>query len=202
MRKYNLHVLTTGEVADICGVAPHTVSKWYDSGEFPNAFRIPGGSNDRRIPNTDLLAFISRHKIVTNPMWIVDRRVWVVGKCGEVPGIGLAKVEKSEILAAAASIQTPNVFTKYVISCDRGRDMALDLARVVPLYHPTPVIVMSDDTAAVAGVRADFYYHDAIPWREVVEDLLNHNSGRAFIGEPIKKLRKANRAKGQVTKTP
>ena len=27
-------VLTTGEVAKICNVAPRTVSKWFDSGRF------------------------------------------------------------------------------------------------------------------------------------------------------------------------
>ena len=42
-------VFTTGQVAKICKVAPRTVSKWFDSGRLPGAYRIPG-SQDRRIP--------------------------------------------------------------------------------------------------------------------------------------------------------
>src|SRR4051812_28109101 len=38
-------VLTTGEVAKICNVAPRTVSKWFDSGAL-HGYRIPG-SKDR-----------------------------------------------------------------------------------------------------------------------------------------------------------
>ena len=34
-------VLTTGEVAEICKVAPRTVSKWFDSGEL-EGYRISG----------------------------------------------------------------------------------------------------------------------------------------------------------------
>ena len=33
-------VLTTGEVAKICNVAPRTVSKWFDSGAL-HGYRIP-----------------------------------------------------------------------------------------------------------------------------------------------------------------
>ena len=45
-------VLTTGEVAKICNVAPRTVSKWFDSGAL-TGYRIPG-SKDRRIPLNDV----------------------------------------------------------------------------------------------------------------------------------------------------
>ena len=43
-------VLTTGEVARICRVAPRTVSKWFDTGKL-RGYRIPG-SRDRRIVAT------------------------------------------------------------------------------------------------------------------------------------------------------
>ena len=46
-------VLTTGEVAKICNVAPRTVSKWFDTGAL-TGYRIPG-SKDRRIPLTQLI---------------------------------------------------------------------------------------------------------------------------------------------------
>ncbi len=54
-------VLTTGEVAKICHVAPRTVSKWFDSGKL-RGYRIPG-SRDRRIPLDQLVAFMRAHGI-------------------------------------------------------------------------------------------------------------------------------------------
>jgi len=52
-------VLTTGEVARICHVAPRTVSKWFDSGKL-RGYRIPG-SRDRRIPLGQLVQFMRNH---------------------------------------------------------------------------------------------------------------------------------------------
>lgn len=54
-------VLTTGEVAKICNVAPRTVSKWFDSGSL-KGYRIPG-SRDRRIPASELIKFMKAHGI-------------------------------------------------------------------------------------------------------------------------------------------
>ena len=49
-------ILTTGEVARICNVAPRTVSKWFDTGQL-RGYRIPG-SKDRRIPLAQLIRFM------------------------------------------------------------------------------------------------------------------------------------------------
>lgn len=54
-------VLTTGEVAEICHVAPRTVSKWFDTGKL-RGYRIPG-SRDRRIPIEHLIAFMRAYGI-------------------------------------------------------------------------------------------------------------------------------------------
>lgn len=54
-------VLTTGEVARLCGVAPRTVSKWFDTGQL-RGFKIPG-SRDRRIPRESLVRFMRAHGI-------------------------------------------------------------------------------------------------------------------------------------------
>ncbi len=56
-------VLTTGEVAKICNVAPRTVSKWFDSGQL-KGYRIPG-SKDRRIPADELIQFMRLHNMPT-----------------------------------------------------------------------------------------------------------------------------------------
>jgi excisionase family DNA binding protein len=54
-------VLTTGQVARICHVAPRTVSKWFDTGRL-RGYRIPG-SRDRRIPISQLRAFMRAHNM-------------------------------------------------------------------------------------------------------------------------------------------
>lgn len=57
-------VLTTGEVAKICNVAPRTVSKWFDTGQL-RGYRIPG-SKDRRIPLDQLVRFMRAHNMPLN----------------------------------------------------------------------------------------------------------------------------------------
>lgn len=54
-------VLTTGQVAKICRVAPRTVSKWFDTGQL-RGYRIPG-SKDRRIPLAHLVRFMRAYGI-------------------------------------------------------------------------------------------------------------------------------------------
>lgn len=61
MMPFDKDVLTTGEVAKICNVAPRTVSKWFDTGVL-KGYRIPG-SKDRRIPVSQLVRFMKEHGI-------------------------------------------------------------------------------------------------------------------------------------------
>lgn len=70
-------VLTTGEVAKICHVAPRTVSKWFDSGKL-RGYRIPG-SRDRRIPLEHLVAFMRAYGMPLDELEGGQRRVLVVG---------------------------------------------------------------------------------------------------------------------------
>ncbi len=58
------NVLTTGEVAKLCNVAPRTVSKWFDAGQL-RGYRIPG-SKDRRIPVDQLMRFMRAHGLPLN----------------------------------------------------------------------------------------------------------------------------------------
>lgn len=66
--KASKKVYTTGQVAKVCKVAPRTVSKWFDSGKL-KGYRIPG-SQDRRIPAANLLAFLQQHGMPTDAMGI------------------------------------------------------------------------------------------------------------------------------------
>jgi excisionase family DNA binding protein len=71
-------VLTTGQVAKICNVAPRTVSKWFDSGQL-RGYRIPG-SKDRRIPISQLVRFMRAHGIPLNGLDGGTTRVLLVDK--------------------------------------------------------------------------------------------------------------------------
>jgi len=70
------NVLTTGDVARICNVAPRTVSKWFDSGQL-KGYRIPG-SKDRRIPVSELIRFMKAHNMPATMFPVGKIRVLVV----------------------------------------------------------------------------------------------------------------------------
>ena len=76
------NVLTTGEVAKICSVAPRTVSKWFDSGQL-KGYRIPG-SKDRRIPISELIKFMKANNIPTTALSAGKIRILIVGKNGNL----------------------------------------------------------------------------------------------------------------------
>ncbi|KKK56446.1 hypothetical protein LCGC14_3064430, partial [marine sediment metagenome] len=69
-------VLTTGQVAHICNVAPRTVTKWFDSGQL-KGYRIPG-SRDRRIPTNELIRFMKAHHIPTDALEIGKMRILII----------------------------------------------------------------------------------------------------------------------------
>ena len=69
-------VLTTGQVAQICNVAPRTVTKWFDS-EKLKGYRIPG-SRDRRIPASELVRFMKAHNMPTEMLEAGKRRVLII----------------------------------------------------------------------------------------------------------------------------
>lgn len=78
------NVLTTGDVARICNVAPRTVSKWFDSGQL-KGYRIPG-SKDRRIPVNELVRFMKLHDMPTELVPAGKIRVLLVDSNGQISG--------------------------------------------------------------------------------------------------------------------
>ncbi len=82
------NVLTTGDVAKICNVAPRTVSKWFDSGQL-KGYRIPG-SKDRRIPINELMRFMKTHNIPTAGLRVGGIRV-VIADSNEKEAMSLAQ---------------------------------------------------------------------------------------------------------------
>jgi len=78
-------VLTTGQVAKICNVAPRTVSKWFDSGQL-RGYRIPG-SKDRRIPVRQLIRFMKAHGIPLNGLETEETCLLIVDDDHELTGL-------------------------------------------------------------------------------------------------------------------
>jgi excisionase family DNA binding protein len=75
------NVLTTGDVAKICNVAPRTVSKWFDSGQL-KGYRIPG-SKDRRIPVNELIRFMKQNNMPVPALPVGRMRVVIVDSSTE-----------------------------------------------------------------------------------------------------------------------
>ncbi|MCG3131895.1 MAG: hypothetical protein FLDDKLPJ_02705 [Phycisphaerae bacterium] len=78
-------VLTTGQIARICKVAPRTVAKWFDTGEL-HGYRIPG-SRDRRVPIKELVQFMRAHGLPLEAL-SPDRASVVVLDPQEAPDAG------------------------------------------------------------------------------------------------------------------
>ncbi len=112
-------VLTTGEVARLCNVAPRTVSKWFDSGQL-RGYRIPG-SKDRRIPVSSLMRFMKEHSIPMDGLMSGRTRVLVVD--GEAELVDLLK----KVLGEQANYEVKTVSTGFAagIECEKFRPHVL-----------------------------------------------------------------------------
>ncbi len=87
-------VLTTGQVAKICNVAPRTVSKWFDSGQL-KGYRIPG-SKDRRIPLDQLIRFMKAHGMPLNGLDAGTTRVMLVDSKEEMREVIATELNKED----------------------------------------------------------------------------------------------------------
>ena len=99
-------VLTTGEVAKICSVAPRTVSKWFDSGQL-RGYRIPG-SKDRRIPMDQLVKFMRTHGLPLNGLDAGATRVLVLdGDSGvrDAIRVALERMDTLEVFLAESTLE-------------------------------------------------------------------------------------------------
>jgi excisionase family DNA binding protein len=108
------NVLTTGDVAKICNVAPRTVSKWFDSGRL-KGYRIPG-SKDRRIPVNELIRFMKMHNMPTTELSVGKMRVLIVDS-NEDAASALADTLRSragyEVQTVGSNFETGVVAQKF-----------------------------------------------------------------------------------------
>ena len=155
-------VLTTGEVAKICHVAPRTVSKWFDTGKL-RGYRIPG-SRDRRIPLSQLLRFMRAHGL---PMEELDGgtiRILVVDPDADEAGAlarGLGRMERYEVRTAANDFEagmlagkfTPHVILVNVLADSIDAKEILSNLRANPQLAATRVVAL-DGTLTRGQVQA------------------------------------------------
>ena len=145
-------VLTTGEVAKICNVAPRTVSKWFDSGAL-HGYRIPG-SKDRRIPLNQLIRFMKQHGMPLNGLMTGCTRVMIVDDEQDIVEVlekileDEAKYEVEVAKGGFAAGVTAEKFRPHVILLDMnlrdidGREVAKQV-KGNPDLQLTKVIAMS-----------------------------------------------------------
>jgi excisionase family DNA binding protein len=177
-------VLTTGEVAKICNVAPRTVSKWFDSGAL-TGYRIPG-SKDRRIPLNQLIRFMKHHGMPLNGLMTGTTRVLIVDAEHEVVEV-LEKIleddAKYEVEVARTGFSAgaaAEKFRPHVILLDMhlgdvdGREVAKSV-KANPDLQLTKVIAvsgkMTDEEAKslVATGSFDGFLRKPFQLRQVVE---------------------------------
>ena len=177
-------VLTTGEVAKICNVAPRTVSKWFDSGQL-KGYRIPG-SKDRRIPVSNLMKFMADHGIPMDGVMSGKTRVLVVDDERDITE-ALKKVlgeqANYEVRAAANGFEAgiecerfkPHVMLLDLhLGAEGEAKQVADMVRKADDMVMTRIIAMSGkltDGQAV-GLRAqgfDFFLKKPFQVRQVIE---------------------------------
>ena len=109
------NVLTTGDVAKICNVAPRTVSKWFDSGQL-KGYRIPG-SKDRRIPVNELIRFMKQNNMPLPALPVGRMRVVIVDSNTESAS-ELAEMLKAksdyEVKVVKNNFETGTVIQRFV----------------------------------------------------------------------------------------
>ncbi|MDB5327420.1 MAG: putative response regulator [Phycisphaerales bacterium] len=178
-------VLTTGEVAKICNVAPRTVSKWFDTGTL-TGYRIPG-SKDRRIPLAQLIKFMKHHGMPLNGLMTGATRVMIVDDEADIVEVLERILEdeaKYEVEIAKSGFMagiTAEKSRPHVILLDMhlkdidGREVA-KVVKSNPDLQLTKVIAMSGtlgeaDLKSLVGSGFDGYLKKPFNVRQVIQTI-------------------------------
>jgi len=108
------NVLTTGDVAKICNVAPRTVSKWFDTGQL-KGYRIPG-SKDRRIPVSELIRFMKANNMPAPTLPVGKIRVLIVNSNGSAASALADTLQTKgdyEVQTARSNFETGTIAQKF-----------------------------------------------------------------------------------------
>jgi excisionase family DNA binding protein len=178
-------VLTTGEVAKICNVAPRTVSKWFDSGAL-HGYRIPG-SKDRRIPLNQLIRFMKMHGMPLNGLMTGCTRVLIVDEEHDIVEVlekileDEAKYEVEVAQGGFAAGITAEKFRPHVILLDMhlrdidGREVCKHV-KSNPDLQLTKVVAMSgkmtpEDAKGLLASGFDGFLRKPFHVRQVIESI-------------------------------
>ena len=129
-------ILTTGEVARICNVAPRTVSKWFDSGQL-RGYRIPG-SKDRRIPLNALIRFMKNHSIPLDGLMSGQTRVLLVDEKAEI----LEVLEKVLTEQANYEVRVAHSGFSAGLECEKFRPHVILLDMHLPDVNGEAILKM------------------------------------------------------------
>jgi excisionase family DNA binding protein len=176
-------VLTTGEVAKICNVAPRTVSKWFDSGTL-KGYRIPG-SRDRRIPTSELIKFMKAHGIPLEGIASGRTRVLIVDDEREIVDVMeriLTEQTNYEVRTATSGFQAgmecerfkPHVILLDLHIGDNDSRQLTDLVRRHEQLQFTRIVAMSGkltdgQAQGLKGQGFDGFLKKPFQVRQVVE---------------------------------
>jgi excisionase family DNA binding protein len=137
----NGDVLTSGQVATICGVAARTAGKWIDSGKL-KGYRIPG-SQDRRVHLDDLKAFMAAQGW---PAAMIPGDAGLLLAVGAQPHDGFEATGYS-VTHAATAFDAGSAFADgpaaVVVSMDLGRIEAGMIAAAVAA-RGVPCVALTD----------------------------------------------------------
>ena len=179
------NVLTTGDVAKICNVAPRTVSKWFDSGQL-KGYRIPG-SKDRRIPVSELICFMKAHNMPTTPLPVGKIRVLIVDSNNDVTS-ALADTLRTkanyEVQTVLSNFETGAIIQKFaphvlLVSLLAEGIAATDICKSIRAdegLQTTKVIALANqlndsESAALMQKGFDGYISDFADAAEVVRKI-------------------------------
>lgn len=128
------NVLSTGEIARLCKVAPRTVTQWIDNGDL-KGFRIPG-SKDRRVPTDELRAFLKRFNLDGHSTFKTLEDLLLIGVDSETQSSLIELLDQQNICYSVAQnafeaglIMASHIFDCILIDFEMDFKKAADLSR-------------------------------------------------------------------------
>ncbi|MBY0515107.1 MAG: hypothetical protein K2P78_14535 [Gemmataceae bacterium] len=166
--KHGRDILTSGQIAKVCGVAPRTVTKWIDAGRV-RGHRLPG-SGDRRVYAADLLAFL-REAGMRVPPWLEQPlRVAAGVSLADLAGLGDGW-RLADQVGVGEMLSQP--ITHAVVGDEWGVNVSLSIARRLLARHPHArvAVVVSEDAPKVLPDTPCQVYRRPLAWSQLSAEL-------------------------------
>ena len=178
-------IFTTGQVAQICKVAPRTVTKWFDTGQL-KGYRIPGG-RDRRIPAAELIRFMKTHNMPTDQLehdkvriLIIDSDWQMANTLAEAlkknPSLSIETANSGFDAGLIAQKLEPHVILINLTASDIDADHICKNVRKNPELGTTKVVALAEglkanEAGAVLNKGYDFCITDTSDIAEITKTI-------------------------------